>query len=268
MPWIAALLVVVLNINSNAQTLRNDVPSVATGENAGHEYVDLGLPSGTMWATCNVGAAKPNGIGFAYAWGETDFYHPAFTNKSTNLFATGLRVTAAAYSNETNVLAKQLLAASAVSASEPSWKTYKWCNGDNDELTKYNTHKSNGKIVDNITTLESEDDVASAEWGGSWHMPSAEDCAELAYYCSFKYGELALVPGWIVTGPNGNSIFLPAGSYWTNNLNNESSKPDYALAFVTAPCGVDKVTNEIFGVAVVQKADRFKPLWIRPVFSK
>ncbi len=37
----------------------------------GHEYVDLGLPSGTLWATCNVGANIPSGTGYYYAWGET-----------------------------------------------------------------------------------------------------------------------------------------------------------------------------------------------------
>ena len=36
-----------------------------------HEYVDLGLPSGTLWATCNVGANKPEDFGNYYAWGET-----------------------------------------------------------------------------------------------------------------------------------------------------------------------------------------------------
>ena len=36
-----------------------------------HEYVDLGLPSGTMWATCNVGASRPEDCGNYYAWGET-----------------------------------------------------------------------------------------------------------------------------------------------------------------------------------------------------
>ena len=36
-----------------------------------HEYVDLGLPSHTLWATCNVGASKPEEIGDYYAWGET-----------------------------------------------------------------------------------------------------------------------------------------------------------------------------------------------------
>ena len=36
-----------------------------------HEYVDLGLPSGLKWATCNVGATKPEEYGGYYAWGET-----------------------------------------------------------------------------------------------------------------------------------------------------------------------------------------------------
>ncbi len=37
----------------------------------GHEYVDLGLPSGLLWATCNVGANVPEQIGGYYSWGET-----------------------------------------------------------------------------------------------------------------------------------------------------------------------------------------------------
>lgn len=37
----------------------------------GHEYVDLGLPSGLLWATCNIGADRPEDIGNYFAWGET-----------------------------------------------------------------------------------------------------------------------------------------------------------------------------------------------------
>ena len=37
----------------------------------GHEYVDLGLPSGTLWATCNVGATSPEQAGLYFAFGET-----------------------------------------------------------------------------------------------------------------------------------------------------------------------------------------------------
>ena len=52
-----------------------------TGIENGHEYVDLGLPSGTKWATCNVGASKPEEYGNYYAWGET-------TTKSTYNWST------------------------------------------------------------------------------------------------------------------------------------------------------------------------------------
>ena len=47
-----------------------DKPS--TGVINGHEYVDLGLPSGTKWATCNVGANSPEMPGGYYAWGELE----------------------------------------------------------------------------------------------------------------------------------------------------------------------------------------------------
>ena len=46
-------------------------PEGNNGVYRNHEYVDLGLPSGTMWATCNVGASSPEDCGNYYAWGET-----------------------------------------------------------------------------------------------------------------------------------------------------------------------------------------------------
>lgn len=46
--------------------------SVLTGKENGHDWVDLGLPSGLKWATCNVGATKPENYGDYYAWGETE----------------------------------------------------------------------------------------------------------------------------------------------------------------------------------------------------
>ena len=41
-----------------------------TGNIEGHDYVDLGLPSGLKWATCNVGATSPEECGDSFAWGE------------------------------------------------------------------------------------------------------------------------------------------------------------------------------------------------------
>jgi len=57
--------------------------------NSGHGYVDLGLPSGTLWATCNVGASKPSDYGDYFAWGETspkkdyDWSNLKYCNDST-----------------------------------------------------------------------------------------------------------------------------------------------------------------------------------------
>lgn len=52
---------------SNTQQQAN----ATTGTHNGHEWVDLGLPSGTKWATCNVGANSPSDYGSYFAWGET-----------------------------------------------------------------------------------------------------------------------------------------------------------------------------------------------------
>ena len=47
-------------------------PGYFTKKNLDYEYVDLGLPSGTLWATCNVGAKIPEEYGDYFAWGETE----------------------------------------------------------------------------------------------------------------------------------------------------------------------------------------------------
>lgn len=47
------------------------VSSSVSGSHRGYDYVDLGLPSGLKWATCNVGASQPEEYGNYYAWGET-----------------------------------------------------------------------------------------------------------------------------------------------------------------------------------------------------
>ena len=49
---------------------KKEIPT--TGIENGHEWVDLGLPSGTLWATCNVGATAPDVYGDYFAWGETN----------------------------------------------------------------------------------------------------------------------------------------------------------------------------------------------------
>ena len=55
----------------NYASPKNEYMLTFVQEINGHEYVDLGLPSGLKWATCNVGANKPEDYGNYYAWGET-----------------------------------------------------------------------------------------------------------------------------------------------------------------------------------------------------
>ena len=92
------------------------------------------------------------------------------------------------------------------------WSTYKWCKGSESSLTKYCTNSSNG-TVDKKTILDPEDDVAHVKWGGSWRMPTKAEVEELCSKCTWTWTSLNGIKGYKVTGPNGNSIFLPAAGY-------------------------------------------------------
>ena len=162
-----------------------------SGEYGGHAYIDLGLSSGTLWATCNVGADRPEGYGNYYAWGET-------TPKD-----------------------------------EYTWSTYQHANGTTDEdpkLTKYcnDAGYGDGGFVDNLTTLELEDDAASVNWGTGWRMPTREEIKELVDSCIWAWEEPNGIAGYRVTSRNGNSIFLPAaGLHYADAFISEGSSANY-----------------------------------------
>lgn len=153
------------------------------GSYLNRNYVDLGLPSGTLWATYNVGASKPEGLGNHYAWGETsgcntkDEYQP---------------------------------------------RNYKYYDYLSDLYTKYFVQSSsegvNG-IVDGLKVLLPEDDAATVNWGGNWRMPTYKERDELinTQYTKWTLTTVNGVIGYlvesIVTGYEGNSIFLPIAGY-------------------------------------------------------
>lgn len=157
--------VIVTNTSTGAQAVLTVIVTEAVEEE--HEYVDLGLPSGTLWATCNVGANAPEEYGDYFAWGETE-------PKTTY-----------------------------------TWANYKWCNGSNTTMTKYCTNSSYG-TVDNKTELEVADDAATANWGSSWRMPSLTQIKELVNESTSVWTTQNGVNGYLVTGFNGNTLFLPA----------------------------------------------------------
>lgn len=184
---------------------------VGTAVTQGPEAVDLGLPSGLKWASFNVGASSPEEYGDYFAWGETE---PYYSSQSPLTWKNGK---SAGY----------------------AWPSYQWCNGSYETLTKYNTMSKYGSVVDNKTILELEDDAARANWGGSWRMPTYEEWGELINECTWTPTTQNGVNGKLVTGPNGNSIFLPYtrhrvntgfssvwGFYWSSSLS--SDFPSYA----------------------------------------
>ena len=70
MRYIIIALLMIFAVICNAQ---NKIPAHwVSGTHAGHDYADLGLPSGTLWATCNIGANAPEEYGDFFAWGEVE----------------------------------------------------------------------------------------------------------------------------------------------------------------------------------------------------
>ena len=136
-------------------------------------YVDLGLPSGLLWATCNVGADNPEDYGDYFAWGETQ---PKDTyNWSTYQYCNGSYNTLTKYCNKSS-------------------------------------YGYNG-FTDNLTTLLPEDDAATANWGSDWRMPTKEEWQELYSNTTQTWTTQNGVNGRLFTAANGNSLFLPAAGY-------------------------------------------------------
>lgn len=136
------------------------------------DYVDLGLPSGTLWATRNVGAACPEDYGDYFAWGET------------------------------------------APKEKYAWSNYSLCDGNEWSMTKYDP---SAFWRHDELELEPIDDAATVNWGPSWCMPSEGQVVELINNCSWQFTEKNGVNGSLVTGPNGNTIFLPAAGYRSNS---------------------------------------------------
>lgn len=91
-------------------------------------------------------------------------------------------------------------------------KIYKYNEGVEKTITKYNFSAAHG-AVDNKYVLDLEDDAAHINWGGKWRMPTRKECAELEEICTWQWKQYNGVKGYLVTGPNGNSIFLPAAGF-------------------------------------------------------
>ena len=164
----------------------------------GHAWVDLGLPSGLKWATCNVGATKPEEPGDHFAWGETVEKTEDYT-WSTLQYCTD---------DKGNKFSKYV----------PSNQASYW---------------GGAGSPDNKTVLDAEDDAATANWGAPWRTPTDAEWTELRTKCTWTWTTQNDVKGYLVSN-NGNSLFLPAaghrngtslygagsdGYFWSSSLN-------------------------------------------------
>ncbi len=197
------------NTNPYEFTVTENINLTATF--AKDEYVDLGLPSGTLWATYNIGATSPEGYGNYFAWAE-------ISTKETYSWSTYKW----SYNNSTNYLIK-------------------YCP---------NSYYSSS-YRDNLQTIELTDDVAHIIWGGDWRIPTKAQWDELISNCTWtwtdNYNETGR-KGYIVTSTavnNTNSIFLPTagyrydasfntsdtGRYWSSSLYYDDADQAYYLSF-------------------------------------
>ena len=107
-----------------------------------------------------------------------------------------------------------------------NWSNYKWCDGTESTLTKYNTDSAYG-IVDNKTVLDSEDDVTIVRLGDKWRMPHEAEWTELLDECTWTWTNRSNVEGILVTGKNGNSIFIPGAGGWDRTYYSNDSRGIY-----------------------------------------
>lgn len=181
--------------NNNGRTADNGGGN--GGGNSNVEWVDLGLPSGLLWASCNVGANSPECYGEYFAWGETE-------PKSVYSWSTYCYCTVDSVGGVT-------------------------------AFTKYVTSADYG-TVDNLTTLQPSDDAAIAHMGNGARTPTQEEWQELMNNTTVEWTTLNGVNGRKFTANNGNSLFLPAaggcsgsgidaadsvGCYWSASLNTD-----------------------------------------------
>lgn len=220
------------NGNEPQNQTGNDDSNNISGMENGYAYVDLGLPSGTMWAYCNVGAGKSEAYGSYFAWGETE----PKSDYSWDNYKWG----------DWNELTRYC------TSSEYGKDGYRDV-----------TNPEFGKA---LTELLPEDDAARAKWGGKWRMPTQKDFEELIAKAPSTWTDNYKntgVKGRIFTGSNGKSIFLPAanihdgvrsGDYWTSTL--FTSMPFYAIGIYFGKSNMKIDSNS-----------RYVEHTIRPVFK-
>ncbi len=216
--------------------------------------VDLGLD--VCWAGWNVGASSPEGYGDYYAWGET-------TTKSNYSESSYQYHNGSDYAN---------------CSDNAGYSDTGYSGNVNDsDNAGYSDNVNDSDYVNIGSNISGTHyDVARAQWGDSWRMPTDADFQELIDRCTWTWTTYKGVNGYKVTGPNGNSIFLPAagyrngtelfdrgsyGIYWSGSLNEILQSDAYYLTFVSGDLNAIRDRS-------VYSLYRERGLTVRPVCDK
>ena len=142
----------------------------------GFEYIDLGLPSKTMWATCNVGADNPEDSGLLFQFGRVDGYR---CDDKNNKFRTNKQNKQDTYSEEMPVT-------------------------------------SSGKVYTQGEILDLADDAAHVNMGGAWKMPTKDELEELVNNTTQEVETINGVKGMLfASNINKRQLFIPfMQGYW------------------------------------------------------
>ena len=156
----------------------NQVELVSDGKERGFDYVDLGLPSKTMWATCNVGADKPEDQGLLFQFGRVDGYRYRDKNSQFRTNAQNL---------------------------------------EDGSTIEYIPITSTGKTYKVNDILDLADDAAHVNMGGKWRMPTKDELKELFNNTTRKVETINRVKGMLFTSKiNNKRLFVPFAGYWYN----------------------------------------------------
>ena len=205
-----------------------------------HEYVDLGLPSGTLWATMNVGASSSGETGFYFQWGDTSGYTadqvgtgmevvgkdsvtPAKVSKS--MASTSSITTGGAGTGGITIPGGAGTGGITIPGSGESynkkpfnWSDYKWYLSGSGNTISFKKYTVTG------ATLDLEDDAAYVNWGGDWHIPTPDQIQELIDNTIAVWTASNGVSGMTFTSSNGKSIFIPAAGWARGGSVNSSGK--------------------------------------------
>jgi len=194
--------------NAEDQTAEKNASRNKLSESFGE--VDLGLPSGRIWANKNLGYSKDADFGMYFAWGEF-----------CGTVAKGQNVkNGYVLENGTEYVNKK---------TRYDWANYEWMQSDESTwqfISKYQIPDGEQNVCwydevgmfagDNLNTLTKADDAAEAATGGKWRMPTIADIEELLEFTTQTWKEGKMdggsknVWGCEFKGPNGKTIFLPA----------------------------------------------------------